>query len=604
MKRLFTVDDKYHGHGRVTFVWHRNHLACAGGNGLVHVFNRQGEQIDEIALVKQGRVIIDWDHEGEHLAVLQEGGDSVTIWNLSSRWVKTVDLGFKDPSFMRWSRQGSELAIGTCSGNLLLYNLDSRKKIPVIGKHTSIILCGDWSNKNNVLALGSDDKSMTFSSASGETLSQTRFAVGPTSVQFAQPLEKSTSSPLDDDWGTKTGGSTVAKSDRISVNLGKRKIQIYEDTDMKAEPITIDFPDKYGKIKRYIWFEEGYLVVGFAKGTMLVLSVQDEFLEAKTGSPKSKRYKKLCSFPLFDEHLREMKYCANLRKLACVGDDCVKIVEYTGSGSWQVNKSETIRLEGSPSITSVAWTQDGQILSIGTSKGCVHNFVATMPLLYDRFGSSMVHMTSLREASIRSRPGGKSRKITLEMEPAFVALGARHFAAGMNSRVWFYASSNEDDDGEDDDSKTRDDLDDEDVWSPCGEKEYLSSVELVRLGHGCAAVLCGDGRVYLHSLDGEESAVFPEHQNDVVTCVALTSQLLIYGTRDGHLRYFSLQDWASLNGCEIRHTSGIQRIFPNQEGTRVIFVDDHGSGFMHSASGSSTVLISEIGNASGSIRVC
>ena len=85
MKRLFTVDDKYHGSGRVNFVWHRNHLACAGANGLVHVFNRQGEQIDEIALNSRGRVIIDWDYEGEHLAVLQEGGETVTIWNLSSR---------------------------------------------------------------------------------------------------------------------------------------------------------------------------------------------------------------------------------------------------------------------------------------------------------------------------------------------------------------------------------------------------------------------------------------------------------------------------------------------------------------------------------------
>ena len=33
---------------------------------MVHVFNRQGEQIDEIALNSRGRVIIDWEYEGEH----------------------------------------------------------------------------------------------------------------------------------------------------------------------------------------------------------------------------------------------------------------------------------------------------------------------------------------------------------------------------------------------------------------------------------------------------------------------------------------------------------------------------------------------------------
>ena len=37
--------------------------------------------------------------------------------------------------------------VGTLKGNLLLYNHRTRKKTPVIGKHTKKITCGAWSNE-------------------------------------------------------------------------------------------------------------------------------------------------------------------------------------------------------------------------------------------------------------------------------------------------------------------------------------------------------------------------------------------------------------------------------------------------------------------------
>ena len=140
-------------------------LPSVGSDGRVVFAGAAGTSTD-LALDLQ------WDKDGESLAILQDGNGTVPIWDMASRNLTPLETNLKDPTFLKWSRVGPQLAIGTIKGNLLLYNKLNRRKIPVLGKHPRRITCGAWSLANQ-LALGSEDRSLTLSDEQGDTLQQT-----------------------------------------------------------------------------------------------------------------------------------------------------------------------------------------------------------------------------------------------------------------------------------------------------------------------------------------------------------------------------------------------------------------------------------------------
>jgi len=59
------------------------------------------------------------------------------------------------------------------------------RKIPVLGKHTKKIKCGCWS-KENLLALASDDHTLSVSNSDGDTVKQFSVLGDPSDVQFSE----------------------------------------------------------------------------------------------------------------------------------------------------------------------------------------------------------------------------------------------------------------------------------------------------------------------------------------------------------------------------------------------------------------------------------
>lgn len=96
----------------------------------------------------------------------------ISLWDANSLKTTQLESGLKDtPSFLVWATVSHTLAVGTSKGNLLFYNHQTSRKIPILGKHTKRICCGAW-NSENLLALGSDDKTISISNIDGDTIKQ------------------------------------------------------------------------------------------------------------------------------------------------------------------------------------------------------------------------------------------------------------------------------------------------------------------------------------------------------------------------------------------------------------------------------------------------
>lgn len=54
-----------------------------------------------------------------------------------------------------------------------------------MGKHTKAIICGKW-NSENLLALGSEDKSISISNIEGDTLKIIPLPAEPSLIQFSE----------------------------------------------------------------------------------------------------------------------------------------------------------------------------------------------------------------------------------------------------------------------------------------------------------------------------------------------------------------------------------------------------------------------------------
>ena len=167
------------------------------------IYNRHAEIVDQIRLPGMC-CCFGWDKDGDCLAVITDKSSDLLIWDANSQrsqWLDTgkyifvgitshmlflyykrciipllfstnmiLISGIRDPlNVLVWAKSGPTLAIGSYRGNLMLYNHKTSRRIPVIGKHSKAITCGAWSEAN-LLALGSEDRTLSISNSDGDTI--------------------------------------------------------------------------------------------------------------------------------------------------------------------------------------------------------------------------------------------------------------------------------------------------------------------------------------------------------------------------------------------------------------------------------------------------
>ena len=194
MKELFTLPSEYFNRASCVLAWQSsgNALAAGAQNGLVRIVDRQGEILEEIMPDTSDPIDrLAWDSEGIFLAIIQQGCSVVYLWNNQTKMITKLDTETEmKPSFVVWSDYSPLLAVGGSKGHVLIYNKNTRRKIPVIGKHSKKITCGCW-NKRNQLALGSMDSTVTLSNSDGDTIDTIYLTYPAKEVHFAsQQIEQ------------------------------------------------------------------------------------------------------------------------------------------------------------------------------------------------------------------------------------------------------------------------------------------------------------------------------------------------------------------------------------------------------------------------------
>ena len=555
MKRLFSLESQAHGKGPVICAWHPQglFLATCGANKIVNIFNRQGEPYAEIPLEGSGACKqLDWDDEGEKLAILQEGSMIIRVWDANMNTEVSVDVNqTRDVlSYIKWAANAPLLAIGTQKGTLCLYDKRTLKKQSLLGKHTKAIVSGAW-NERDELVLASVDKQLTLSDQGGATLLQHPVRGEPSELRVSDNY--------------------------ISAIVGKKSLAIFENqnSDSLRTAAELTFSSQHGPIIAYEWVGAEFVTIGFESGYVVVYDV-------RPGSPAQEVF----STKLFASGGSSLAVSERLRRAAMCAGNAVKILALGGDDpdSYKELVEESMMLQTDGVLQHLQWTRDGQILTVSSNTGSVYNFLASLPVLAATHGTRYMSLTSLLEVSVVDSvaPEAEPLTVTVTMEPDFAALGPTHVALGMNNHVSFH------------------DL--RDPGCPLAhEKEYLGTVDAIQLNAEYVAVLSA-GRVSLDPLLGPEQGNgarardLPEDkQQRDVTCLALTADFLVYGTKRGTITYVHLPDLAQVS--EFRYDAPIAAVFPNATGTRVAFVDGTGAGHLLSPVDDSVLPIPNLPNA-------
>ena len=144
-KILFSIPGKQHGNGTVNMAWQGdgNYLATVGSSRQAQVCDRYGQVVDDISLTAGGTVVaVDWDSDGETLAILQQNNSALILWNATTKSSSMLETNTKDLCWLQWSKTGPELAVGSAKGNLVIHNKRTTRMVSLLGKHSRKISCG------------------------------------------------------------------------------------------------------------------------------------------------------------------------------------------------------------------------------------------------------------------------------------------------------------------------------------------------------------------------------------------------------------------------------------------------------------------------------
>ncbi|XP_003402665.1 WD repeat-containing protein 19 [Bombus terrestris] len=536
-----------HGSGTVFISWrpgNSTHLATTGYDSSVAIFDRQGELQERIQIAGLCTGF-GWDSDGDLLAIISQSSSTITLWDATTGKKTQIDAGVRDGlTCMIWAKRACLLAVGTQKGNLVLYDHINAKRIPILGKHKKRITCGAWSYEG-LLALVSEDKVLTISTSDGDTRREIPLQGDASDIQFNEMK-----------MDHRVGGENT-----VSLIISKTTLFLYNILDPE-NPIELAFQKRYGPIVTYKWYGDGYILVGFQTGYFTAISTHIKEVGQELFQVKNHK-----------DSLTDLAISQTIGKIATCGDNAIKIHSLQ-------NLEETeklITVSGETGINTVEWSMDGTMIATVTHSGNVLVYLIQIPKLSSICGNRIALLTSLTEVTVHLYTLDKEKPepiiINTIIEPSVLTIGPMHAAVGLNNRALFWDIS-----GRDYNTTVH------------FERDYLATIDSIRLNETYASVLF-DGKLQLHSIkmdqtlskEGKDTKMFPGLvvSDFKITCHALSSDFLIYGSDMGHIIYFSLEIF---NQCtEHIHNNGIKEIYLDTNGTQLCFIDNKFDAYMYNS---------------------
>ncbi|XP_073967654.1 intraflagellar transport protein Oseg6 [Choristoneura fumiferana] len=533
-KLLYTIEQP-HGLGELYFVWQkgeaRSLLATTGTDATVAIHDRSGQLMERMKL--QGLcAAMEWDNDGDYLAVITPNSNSVLLWECHSNKRLNVETGLREtPSCLAWAYGEPLLAVGTQKGNLALYNHHTTKRIPIIGKHTKKITCAAW-NKDSILVLASEDKSLSINNSDGDTLRIISLRDIPNDLQFSE---------------MKTD-ERAAGENTISLVVGKRTLYLYNLLNPE-NPIELAFQQRYGSIVSYKWYGDGYILIGFSAGFIIAISTHIKEVGEELFQVKNHK-ESLTDIAIFNG------------QAASCGDSYLKLISVWNNGE----VSGSVMPAGG--AERCAWSSDGRLLA-AAGRAYLSVYVTALPALHAAHGTRAAALTSLAEATLyqciavgdEPQPAGKEpcalATYALPTEPSLLALGGSHICCARGEHAWLCPLAGG--------AATR--------------RVYPAAVTALRCAGDHCAALCA-GRAQLHAIEPSDPSnaekdvmTFPEPhmQGAVITDIHLTSDFFIFVTDQGHIEYFGIEEWRT--SVRYKHTCGVLGVYCDIGGARACFCD-------------------------------
>lgn len=352
MELLFTVDSRHHGTGQIVFAWHPegNFIASAGSSRVVQVFDQQGELIDQVVPPSPSACsALEWSRDGSMLCITQVNSGVLVLWDTKTKSKRLLDVGLRDIVFVKWSKLGSKLAIGTGKGTVDIYDDRIEKKQGQICKPKKKLLCAAWSHDNRFAYACEDRQSVVIyiCDAMGNAVDEIngKVLMRPLSISF--------------------GGQSHQTSRLISVNMEGKKILLY-DLNQREKFLVLAFPECYGNIVSYRWLEDGYIIAGLSTGYVVVVSTHLTEIGIELG------IEQYCA-RVHRGDLQHIEYCEATSTVATCSGTSIKVVSMK---DWkillQVAMGEISREAGL--FDKLSWTRDGRILSVSSRTGYLYNF--------------------------------------------------------------------------------------------------------------------------------------------------------------------------------------------------------------------------------------